>query len=136
VTVQRVAVAIVALVAAAWLAVSYADSRVIEDVQSTVSAPHPTPPQLEGALRHLRSARTLDPSRGVEVLSFEASLLIRLNRIPEAVRTLEELVRREPDLVEAWFLIAKFSRPTDPARAAAADAQVRRLNPPVRRKHR
>ena len=133
-TLQRIALVIVALLAVAWLGVSYHDSRVISDVQAVSGAPRPTPAQLEGALRHVRDAATLDPSRGVEILSYEASLQIRLNRIAEALRSLEEIVRLEPDYVEAWFLIAKFS--PDRARAAEAAAQVRRLNPPVRRKRR
>jgi hypothetical protein len=132
VTLQRIALAIVALVCVVWLAVSYANSRVISDVQAVSGAPRPTPAQLEGALRRAGDAGTLDPSRGVEILSYEASLQIRLNRIPEALRSLEEIVRLEPDYVEAWFLIEKFS--PDRARAAEAAAQVRRLNPPVRPK--
>jgi tetratricopeptide (TPR) repeat protein len=134
VTLQRIVLAIVALVAVAWMAVSYADSRVIADVQAVSGAPSPTPAQLEGALHHARDAGTLDPSRGVEILSYEASLQIRLNKIPDALRSLEEIVRLEPDYAEAWFLIAKFT--PDRARAAEAAAQVRRLNPPVRRKKR
>ena len=133
-TLQRIALVIVAILAVAWLGVSYHDSRVISDVQAVSGALRPTPAQLESALRHVRAADTLDPSRGVEILSYEASLQIRLNRIPEALESLEEIVRLEPDYVEAWFLIAKFS--PDRARAAEAAAQVRRLNPPVRRKQR
>jgi tetratricopeptide (TPR) repeat protein len=134
VTLQRIALLIVAVLAVGWVAVSYADSRVIADVQAVSGAPHPMPAQLEDALRHARDAGTLDPSRGIEVLSYEASLQIRLNRIPEALESLEKIVRLEPDYVEAWFLIARFS--PDRARAAEAAAQVRRLNPPVRRKQR
>jgi hypothetical protein len=133
-TVQRIVLGIIALLTVGWLAVSYSNSQVIRDVQSVSAASHPTPAQLEGALRDVPDAGRLDPSRGVEIKSYEASLLIRLNRIPDALRTLEEIVRLEPDYVEAWFLIEKLS--PDRARAAEAAAQVRRLNPPVRRKQR
>ena len=133
-TLQRIVLGVVALLAAGWLALSYANFQVIRDVQHVSAASRPTPAQLERALRDLRDAGRLDPSRGVEIKSYEASLLIRLNRIPDALKTLEEVVRLEPDYVEAWFLIAKLS--PDRARAAEAAAQVRRLNPPVRRKQR
>ena len=133
-TVQRIVLGVIALLAVGWLAVSYSDSQVIRDVQNVSAASRPTPAELERALRHVPDAGRLDPSRGVEIKSYEASLQIRLNRIPEALEKLEQIVRLEPDYVEAWFLIEKLS--PDRARAAEAAAQVRRLNPPVRRKRR
>jgi tetratricopeptide (TPR) repeat protein len=133
-TAQRVGVVVVAVLAAAWMAVSYGNSRTIRDVQIVAADRHPSPAKLEGALRDARSGQTLDPSRGTESLSYQASLEIRLNRLPEAVKTLEELVKREPDTAEAWFLIAQLSRASDPARAAAAQAQLLRLDPREGRK--
>jgi tetratricopeptide (TPR) repeat protein len=128
-TVQRVAIVAIALIATAWLLVSYSNSREIRDVQIVAANPKAPPPQLESALRKLRSGQSLDPSRGTEALSYEASLEIRLGRLPEALRTLGEIVRREPDTAEAWFLIAQLSQASDPARAAEAQAQLRRLDP-------
>jgi predicted Zn-dependent protease len=132
VSIQRIALVVVALLAVAWMAVSYSNSRVISDVRAVSGDPNPTRAQLEAAVRRARDPATLDPSRGVEALSYEATLQIRLKRFPEAVGSLEEIVRREPDYAEAWFLIAKFS--PNRARAAEAAAQFRRLAPPVRRK--
>jgi hypothetical protein len=128
-TVQRAVLVAIALLATAWLLVSYSNSRQIRDVQIVAANPKASPAQLESALRKLRSGQSLDPSRGTETLSYEASLEIRLRRFPEAVRTLGEIVEREPDTAEAWFLIAQLSRGSDPARAAEAQAQVRRLDP-------
>jgi tetratricopeptide (TPR) repeat protein len=128
-TAQRIVVVVIAVLAAAWLLVSYANSRQIRDVQIVAANAKATPAQLESALRKLRSGQSLDPSRGTEELSYEASLEIRLNRLPEALRSLEAIVRREPDTAEAWFLIAQLSRTSDPARAAEAQAQLRRLDP-------
>jgi tetratricopeptide (TPR) repeat protein len=136
VTAQRVVIVSVALLAAVWLAISYGNSHTIRQVQKVAASSHPTPGQLEGALHDLRSGQTLDPSRGTETLSYEASLEIRLNRLPQALGTLEEIVKREPDTAEAWFLIAQLSRGSDPARAARATAQLLRLDPrEARRQH-
>jgi len=99
------------------------------DVQIVAANPKATPAQLESALGKLRSGQSLDPSRGTETLSYEASLEIRLHRFPEALRSLGEIVRREPDTAEAWFLIVQLSRGSDPAQAARAQAQLRRLDP-------
>ena len=134
VSAQRVLVVVVAVLAAAWLAVSYGNSNTIRDVQKVAADPHASPARLEGALRDLQSGQTLDPSRGVESLSYEASLEIRLRRFPQALKTLETITRREPDTAEAWFLIAQLTRASDPARAAAAQAQLLRLDPREARK--
>ena len=129
VTAQRVAVLLVALLAAVWLLVSYGNSRTIRDAQIVAANAKAPDPQVEGVLRDLRSGQTLDPSRGTETLSYEASLNIKLRRFPDALKALEEIVKREPDTAEAWFLIAQLSRQSDPARAAEAQAQLRRLDP-------
>jgi hypothetical protein len=127
--VQRAVVVVSALLVTAWLLVSYSNSRQIRDVQVVAASPKATPAQLESALRKLRSGQSLDPSRGTESLSYEASLEIRLHRLPEALRSLATIVKREPDTAEAWFLIAQLSPGSDPARAAEAQAQLRRLDP-------
>jgi tetratricopeptide (TPR) repeat protein len=128
-TVQRAVIVAVALVAAAWMLVSYGNSRQIRDVQVVAANAKASPAQLESALRKLESGQSLDPSRGTESLSYEASLEIRLHRFPQALRALEQIVKREPDTAEAWFLIARLSQASDPAQAARAQAQVRRLDP-------
>ena len=129
VTAQRVLVVVVAVLGAAWLAVSYGNSRTIRDVQIVAAAPHPSPAQLEAALRDARAGQSLDPSRGTEPLSYQASLEIRLHRLPQALGTLGEIVRREPDAAEAWFLIAELTRASDPARSSEARAELHRLDP-------
>jgi tetratricopeptide (TPR) repeat protein len=128
-TAQRAVIVVVALVAAAWMLVSYGNSRQIRDAQIAAANPKASPAQLEAALRKLRSGQSLDPSRGTETLSYEASLDIRLHRFPQALGALEEIVKREPDTAEAWFLISQLSPASDPAQAARAQAQVRRLDP-------
>jgi tetratricopeptide (TPR) repeat protein len=128
-TAQRAAIVAVAIVATAWLLVSYGNSRQIRDVQVVAANVKASPAQLESALRKLESGQSLDPSRGTEALSYEASLEIRLHRFPEALRALDQIVKREPDTAEAWFLIAQLNQTSDPARAARAQAELRRLDP-------
>jgi hypothetical protein len=126
---QRALVVGVAVLAAAWLAVSYGNSHVIRQVQIVAADRHASNARLDAALRDARSGQALDPSRGTESLSYQASLEIRLRRIPEALGTLQEIVRREPDTAEPWFLIAQLSLGSDPALSARAEAQLRRLDP-------
>jgi hypothetical protein len=133
---QRGLVIVVAVLTAAWLAVSYANSHVIRQAQIVIGDRKASPARVEAALRDVRSGQTLDPSRGTESLSYQAALEIRLRRIPEALRTIEAIVKREPDTAEAWFLIAQLSRASDPALSARAEAQLRRLDPRVVRKGR
>ena len=126
---QRALVVAVSVLVAAWLAVSYANSHTIRQVQIVAADRNPSPARLESALRDVRSGQTLDPSRGTESLSYQASLEIRRGRLPEALKTLQEIVKREPDTAEAWFLIAQLSRASDPALSARARAQLVRLDP-------
>ena len=126
---QRVVVVVVAVLAAAWLLISYGNSHTIRQVQIVAADRNPSPARLEAALRDARSGQTLDPSRGTESLSYQASLEIRRGRLPEALKTLQEIVKREPDTAEAWFLIAQLSRASDPALSARARAQLVRLDP-------
>jgi cytochrome c-type biogenesis protein CcmH/NrfG len=128
-TLQRAAVLAAALAALVWLGFRYADAQRIAGVQRVAAAKHPTDAQLESALADARRRVGLDPGTGAESLSYVASLEIRLRRPAAALVALEEIVRREPDTAEAWFLIAQLTRTSDPARSAEARAQLHRLDP-------
>src|SRR5947199_161863 len=82
---RRGLVVAVSVVVAAGLAVSYANSHTIRQVQIVAADRNPSPARLESALRDVRSGQTLDPSRGTESLSYQASLEIRRGRLPEAL---------------------------------------------------
>jgi predicted Zn-dependent protease len=129
VTVRRAAMLVAAAVAIAWLGVSYRDARLIRHAQVVAANPKATPPQFESALADARDATTLDPGTGAESLSYQASLEIRFGRPADGLRHLEELVRREPDTAEAWFLIAQLTQKRDPARSAEARARLHELDP-------
>jgi predicted Zn-dependent protease len=124
---QRAAVLLVAVLAIAWLGVSYDDARKINQAQATVGNPKATEAEIAAALADARSADALDPS--TDPLSTEAALEIKAKHLPEALRLLDELVKREPDAAEPWLLIAELTRTSDPARSAEARAELRRLDP-------
>ena len=128
-TVQRVVVLVIAVLAAAWLLVSYGNASTVNDVMLTAGSQSASAEELGSALHDARSGQSLDPSRGTEMLSYQAALDLRLRRFPDALKALGEVVKREPDSAEAWYLIAQLSQQSDPARAAQARAQLRRLDP-------
>jgi predicted Zn-dependent protease len=127
-TVQRALVLVVAVLAVAWLGVSYGNARQIRRAQIVAADPHATPAAIESALRDARSAHTLDPSR-TESLSYAAALEIRAGRLDAARKLYEQIVRREPDSPEAWVVLSKLTQESDPARSAQAVAEARRLDP-------
>ena len=127
-TVQRILIVAVAVLAVAWLGVSYGNARQIRHAQIVAADPHATPAAIESALRDARSAHTLDPSR-TESLSYAAALEIKAGRLDEARKLYEQIVRREPDSPEAWVVLSKLTQQSDPARSAQAVAQARRLDP-------
>jgi hypothetical protein len=59
----------------------------------------------------------------------EAGLLIRSGRTQQPLRLLRPVVRREPDNLTAWALIAIGARTIDPALAREAAARANALNP-------
>ena len=127
--IQRALVLLVALLAIAWLGVSYGNAGRIRDAETVAGDRQATPQEIDAAIRDLRRSRPLDPSNDAEALSYEASLNIRAGRTEEGLALLERVVRIEPDTAEAWFLIAQLTQQSDPARAAEARAQLRRLDP-------
>ena len=103
-------VVVAAVLAIAWLGVSYGNARSIRHAQVAAADPHASPAQIESALRGVRSAHTLDPSR-TESLSYVAALEIRAGRLDDAARVYEEIVRQEPDTAEAWFVLSRLTLP-------------------------
>jgi hypothetical protein len=122
--VQRALVLVAAVAAVAWLAVSYGDARLIRHAQVAAADPKAGAAELESALADARGAGS-----GAEPLAYQASLNIRLHRLGEARRLLEQLVRREPETPEAWFLIAELTQRSDPALAARARGRLHQLDP-------
>lgn len=133
VVIQRAAVLLAAALAVVWLGIRYAEARTIERTEETLVDRGASPAQLESALGDVRATGTLDPGTGAERLSYVAAFQLRLRRPQDALATLEEVVRREPDAAEPWLLIFQLTRRSDPRRSAQARAQLLRLNPLISR---
>jgi hypothetical protein len=127
-TLQRAALVAVAVVAIAWLALSYEEARVIRNAQIVSADQRATPGRLAAVRTDLLRSRILDPNR-TEELSYAAVLELRLHHLGAGRRLLEEVVRREPDFAEPYLLLAALTRTTDPARSAAARARLKQLDP-------
>jgi hypothetical protein len=127
----RVIVGAVALVALAWLAVNVRNLDRFEEGERLALAQGTTPAQVEEAARLLEDSRLLNPDTR-PMLSKGALLVARGDgRAREGLALLEEAVRREPDNVFAWGVLADATRRLDPARSRAARERVRELSPPV-----
>jgi len=83
--------------------------------------------------RHIRSlfrdAQTLNPSP--QPLVDEAQLESFLANDRQAVRLLRRAIAESPAYVPAWELLAEVAGDVDPALAARARREARRLNPPA-----
>jgi hypothetical protein len=118
---------VVAAVALTWLAVSFADARLIAHGRRVLASQKPSQTRVESALADVRAAHTwADPT---ESLSFAAALEILAGRLDTARRMYEQIVRREPEGAEAWLVLSQLSAKANPARAAYARAQADRLDP-------
>jgi hypothetical protein len=78
------------------------------------------------SIDQMRRAEFLNP--GTDWTVNRAAYLILRDR-GEARRLAEDVVRREPDNLEAWVVIFNATRGQEPRRAAAAAIQMRRLSP-------
>lgn len=118
----RVVVAVIALAALVWLGVMERDTRLLARASDATSAR-----DYAAADRDLRRADALsaDPTADLR----RAFLYQATRRGDEARALLDDVVRREPDNLTAWGLLLTFAREADPAAAARARAQVRRLDP-------
>jgi predicted Zn-dependent protease len=82
---------------------------------------------VDRAARLFRSSLAHNPD--TRPLEREAGLLIRTGRAQQAVSILQPVVKREPDNLTAWALIAIGAQKIDPALAREATARARALNP-------
>jgi hypothetical protein len=90
--------------------------------------PEATPGRLHRVAEALDAAAPLNPGTGVEQL--RAQLAAQAGHPARTRRLLERVVAREPDNIQAWGALAYVLAP-DPAAMRRAEAQVRRLSPPV-----
>jgi hypothetical protein len=125
----RLALAAMAVVALAYLAVGLRNVVLTDRAGELAALPDPTPMQVDEAERLLERARLLDPD--TRSLLLEGALLAAHGDQREGVALAERAVRREPDNVLAWGVLAEITRRVDPERSRAAAARRSELSPPV-----
>jgi hypothetical protein len=127
----RALIVLLALAAGGWLGVQERAAHAEQELEAIAFDPGRT---LEtGAVARaedlLRADRRLNPDRRPDL--YEAVVLGRAGRTPEAIAVLRRTVAAEPENLEAWALLARAARTEDPALAARARARQRELAPPV-----
>jgi predicted Zn-dependent protease len=133
VTIARIGLVAVAVVACAWFALGIRQAHEIAQATSIVSqARAPTPSQAREADALLGSAGALNPNLEVDVLRGRVALA--RGNLVGARRILTSVVRREPENVEAWIWLARASNDS-PATFRLAVTRVEQLIPtlPARR---
>jgi hypothetical protein len=125
---QRLAIAVVAAAAVAWLAVGLRNELLLERAQEVSLQASPSPTEIEAALADARDGELLNPD-WAEPEGLRATLRIRARDQRAAYDSLTDIVRREPDNVQAWALLALVSRRIDPPLATRAERRVRELDP-------
>src|SRR5215210_472227 len=129
--VVRALIVVLALLAGGWLAVQERAARAESELEAIAFDPGGAlgPGTVARAEALLRTDRRLNPDRRPDL--YEAVVLGRAGRTPEAVAVLRRAVAAEPENLEAWALLARAARTEDPALAARARARQRELAPPV-----
>jgi cytochrome c-type biogenesis protein CcmH/NrfG len=128
----RIAVLLVSLAAAAWLASAYPGTRAEEQAREIRPAPgRPlTTGQVARSIELLEDARRARPDG--DILPRLAGLELTAGRPDEAAALVRPLVRREPENLPAWTILAFALERSDPAGAREAQRRRRELAPPVR----
>jgi hypothetical protein len=123
--IERVAVTAVALVCAAWMGVAFTAARAQDQLRDASFAR----PDVARAARLADTAGRLTP--GVRRLLLLGQVKLRAGDARGAVALGREAADHEPENAEAWLLVSRAARTTDPALARRAAGRVRALVPPV-----
>ena len=123
--IERIAVAVVALACAAWLAVSFTAARAESQLRDATFAK----PDVARATRLAETASRFSP--GVRRILYLGQIELRAGEARKAVALGRQAVGQEPGNAEAWLLLSNAAAKTDPALAARAAARLRELVPPV-----
>jgi predicted Zn-dependent protease len=125
----RLGLAALALLALAILSIGLRNVVLTDRAQRLATLPDPSPAQVDEAADLYERARLLDPD--TRPLLLEGALLASAGRQDEGEALVERAVRREPDNVLAWGVLAEITREADPARSRVAEARRLELSPPV-----
>lgn len=119
--------ALIATLLVAWFLVLARDQHVGNAATDRIADnPRMSKAAWDRVMADIERADLLDPSTDWDLT--RANYLLVRDR-GAARRQAESIVRREPDNLGAWVVILDASRDRDPARAARAEREVRRLNP-------
>jgi hypothetical protein len=126
----RVALAVCALAACVWLFAGLRASRLQEDGERPFGGARIGGAEIEHRRDLLDDASRFNPDPTPEVR--DAQLLLVAHRDREAVRVLEDVVRREPENYEAWLALRQAAVRIDPPLSRQATRKALRLNPLAR----
>ncbi len=125
----RIALGVLVLAVLAWLALGLRNARLEADGARLIGD---SPADASPA----RLAEARDDYRRAEKLSADTAPAVRVAGLEnftghprEALERLRDVVRREPENFDAWFLMSSVAADIDPALAARARARARELNP-------
>ena len=124
----RVVLAVCAALVLAWVGVLVRDHFVGQSgAEKLLYQPNLSATEFDRSIARLHDSRFLNPGTTAELARIEYSLFHGRQRA--AARAAEQLVRSEPENADAWRLLWRATRETDPARAREAAAELKRLNP-------
>ena len=128
--VPRAAIALIALLLVAWAAVLWQNQRIGDAASDRLLAnPRMTAASFQGVLDDYERAERLDP--GTDWRLTRAGALVLRGRRADAAKLTQTVLDREPDNLRAWLVLREATRGRDPRRAAEANREIRRLDPPV-----
>jgi len=128
--VPRAAIALIALLLVAWAAVLWQNQRIGDAASDRLLAnPRMTAASFQGVLDDYERAERLDP--GTDWRLTRAGALVLRGRRADAAKLTQTVLDREPDNLRAWLVLREATRSRDPRRAAEANREIRRLDPPV-----
>lgn len=126
--IQRLLLAVLALAAAGWLAVSFSDFRALERAQSISRSQGVTRAELEEGVRQSERAERLRPADTAPAIA-RATLLAGLGREREGFAELDDVLRREPSNLEAAFTLTLLAFRLDPERSKSARERLGEIDP-------
>jgi hypothetical protein len=125
--IARALLAVVAVLLIAWFSVLARNYSLGTDAADrVVSDPEMSAAEWADVMYDFDRARLLDPSTDWSLVAAQYQLL-RDDRA--ALMLAEDVLRREPDNLSAWWVVVRAARDIDPARWREANAAIARLNP-------
>ncbi len=122
-SIERIAVVAAALAAGVFFAVALAGQRALESAQEHARNPGSTRAERDAALRDSERAARLRPLDGAADVVY-ATLLSQVGREREGIALIEDVVRREPENLDALFVTVLLTFRSDPERAERARRRV------------